>query len=56
MRSMTATGPFANEYIWFLRFDDKGEKITEIVEFFDSKAATDIRAQWAEAGLLESHH
>jgi ketosteroid isomerase-like protein len=40
--STTTVGPYKNEYVWFLRFDESGEKITEIVEFLDSKAAADI--------------
>ena len=42
LESTTTVGPYKNEYVWFLRFDESGEKITEIVEFLDSKAAAEI--------------
>lgn len=51
---MTATspvGPFNNEYTWFFWFDESGEKITKIVEFFDSLAAKELRQKMTEAGL-----
>ena len=41
----TTVGPYKNEYVWFLRFDESGQKITEIVEFLDSKAAAEILAR-----------
>jgi ketosteroid isomerase-like protein len=43
--STTTVGPYKNEYVWFLRFDETGSKITEIVEFLDSKAAAEILAR-----------
>jgi hypothetical protein len=43
-------GPYKNEYVWFLRFDESGEKITEIVEFLDSKAAAEILSRSNEEG------
>ena len=46
--STTQAGPYHNEYVWFLRFDESGEKITEIVEFLDSKASADVLAKAAE--------
>jgi ketosteroid isomerase-like protein len=41
-------GPYKNEYVWFLRFDEEGKKITEIVEFLDSKAAAEILSKVQE--------
>lgn len=42
LNSETKVGPYRNEYVWFLRFDESGEKISEIMEFLDSKAAGEI--------------
>lgn len=47
--STTQVGPYHNEYVWILRFDETGEHLTEIMEFLDSKAAADILAKAAEA-------
>lgn len=32
----TDIGPYANEYIWILRFTEDGKEIDEIIEFADS--------------------
>lgn len=47
--STTVVGPYQSEYVWFLRFDDSGDKITEIVEFVDSKATAEILSRVREA-------
>ncbi|KXT00855.1 hypothetical protein AC578_961 [Pseudocercospora eumusae] len=49
--SMSATspaGPFNNEYVWFLTFNESGNKITLIEEFLDSKATSDLRERLRE--------
>lgn len=40
----SVAGPFSNEYVWFLTFNESGKKITSIVEFLDSKQSDDVRA------------
>ncbi|KAK3706625.1 hypothetical protein LTR37_012634 [Vermiconidia calcicola] len=35
LSATTAVGPYSNVYVWFLTFDDKGEKITSITEMLD---------------------
>lgn len=55
--SLTATtpiGPYTNEYVWFLTFDETGTRITSITEFIDTKKAEDVRSALKEAQLL--HH
>ena len=51
MDSTTKVGPYHNEYIWILTFDDRGEKITSITEFLDTQAVADLRARLKEAGI-----
>ena len=51
----TPVGPYSNEYVWFLVFDETGQKIVSITEFFDSKAAADLLAKFVDAGLLKRH-
>lgn len=55
LSATTPVGPYSNEYVWFLKFDESGEKIVSIVEFFDSKAAAEVLARFREAGLLQKH-
>lgn len=55
MAATSTVGPFNNEYVWFLTFNETGEKIVNITEFLDSKASTDIRAKMAEADLAARH-
>lgn len=46
--SITATtpfGPYSNDYVWFFDFNETGDKIVRITEFFDSKAAAEILAK-----------
>lgn len=53
--SLTATtpvGPYANEYVWFLTFNEDGTKITAVTEFIDGKSADELRAKLKEADLL----
>jgi ketosteroid isomerase-like protein len=38
-------GVFENEYVWFLRFTEDGEKVTEIEEFIDSLTTHRLREQ-----------
>jgi len=52
--SMTATtpvGPYSNVYVWFLEFDESGEKIVIIEEFYDTKAAGELLGKLKDAGL-----
>lgn len=51
----TYVGPFLNEYVWFLKFDEAGEKIVDIIEFMDSSAVKDIFARLESAGGAPSH-
>ena len=51
----TPVGPFSNEYVWFLTFDEAGKKVVDITEFFDTKAATDIISKLKDAGYLGGH-
>jgi ketosteroid isomerase-like protein len=53
--STSVVGPYKNEYVWFLRFDEEGKKITEIVEFLDSKAAAEILSKVQEVRGTEQH-
>lgn len=46
--AVSLAGDYHNEYVWMFRFDDSGEKITEIKEFLDSKATSEIRGRIAE--------
>lgn len=46
----TPVGPYKNEYIWLLTFDESGQKIVNITEFMDTKAVADLRSRLAEAG------
>ncbi|KAF2225385.1 hypothetical protein BDZ85DRAFT_66046 [Elsinoe ampelina] len=55
MTASTAAGPFNNEYVWFLTFDETGKQITRIEEFLDSAATQEIRARFRDAGLLPKH-
>lgn len=52
MDAESIVGPFKAEYVWFLRFDESGGKFTEIVEFMDTKATTDVltRIQAGQGG------
>ena len=40
--------PYVNEYVFFLNFDETGEKITRIEEFVDSGFARDFLAKALE--------
>lgn len=52
LTAMSSVGPYSNDYVWFLTFDESGKKITAITEFIDSKKAEQVRAAWKEAALL----
>lgn len=54
LSASTPVGPYSNEYVWFLTFDESGEKITAITEFIDTKRAEEMRSALREAKLL--HH
>lgn len=54
LSATTPVGPYTNEYVWFLSFDQEGKKITAITEFIDGKKADEVRAALKEADLL--HH
>ena len=45
----TTVGDYKNEYVWFLSFDESGNKIVSITEFMDSAAAKDILSRRAGA-------
>lgn len=49
LTATTSFGPFKNEYVWFLDFDQTGEKITRIKEFLDSQATNDLSSRLLEA-------
>lgn len=56
--SLEATSPvgrYTNEYVWFLSFDESGEKITNITEFMDTKAAGDLLSKLREQGYIKGH-
>ena len=56
--SITATtpvGPYRNEYIWFFTFDESGQKVVSITEFFDSKAAGEMLSKFVDAGIIKRH-
>ena len=44
LKAMSPAGPYTNEYVWFLTFDDSGEKIKAIAEFVDTKKVEEVRA------------
>ena len=50
MKATTPVGPYSNEYVWFLSFDETGSQIVSITEFMDSKAVSEFRSRLAEAG------
>lgn len=54
LSATTPIGPYQNEYVWFLTFNESGMEITAITEFIDSKKAEELRAALKDAGLL--HH
>lgn len=39
LKAETVAGHYENEYVWFLWFDETGEKIVRIREFLDGVAA-----------------
>lgn len=45
-------GPYENEYVFMLYFDESGEKIVRIVEMVDSKYASEFLGR-AEAWMAE---
>lgn len=44
LNAMSPAGPYSNEYVWFLTFDESGQKIKEISEFIDTKKTEEVRA------------
>lgn len=44
LKAMSPAGPYTNEYVWFLTFDESGKKIKTITEFVDTKKVEEVRA------------
>lgn len=55
MTAKTPVGPFSNEYVWFLTFDEGGKQIVNITEFVDSSATKNILSKFEDAGLGKKH-
>lgn len=53
LKAKTPVGPYANEYVWFLTFDETGTKIVKIVEMLDGIAAKSLLDGLVDAGLRE---
>jgi ketosteroid isomerase-like protein len=41
-RADTAAGEYVNEYVWWLAFDESGEKVVEVKEFVDTVMQRDF--------------
>lgn len=52
MTANTPVGLLKNEYVWFLKFNEDGSKISSIVEFMDGIAAKSLLGKLSEAGYL----
>ena len=52
MKATAKFGPFNNEYVWWLTFNETGEKIVKIEEFIDRKAAADLLAKARAEGYI----
>ena len=48
-RADTVVGEYVNEYVWFLTFDEAGEKIVESKEFVDTIMNRDFFPKLAKA-------
>ena len=48
-RADTVVGEYVNEYVWFLTFDEAGEKIVESKEFVDTVMNRDFFPKLAKA-------
>ncbi|GIZ48143.1 hypothetical protein CKM354_001121600 [Cercospora kikuchii] len=53
VKALTPVGPYKNEYVWFLTFDEAGEKIVKVVEFVASLAAKELLGKLEEGKYLE---
>lgn len=51
MEAQTDVGPYRNEYIFLLSFDESGEKLVKVVEMLDSAAAKEVREKMRIAGF-----
>jgi ketosteroid isomerase-like protein len=51
----TLAGPYRNDYIFVLSFNKRGDKVTKVVEFVDSKAALDFTAKIRELDHSSEH-
>lgn len=49
----TNIGPYANEYVWVLKFTDDGKEIGEIMEFADSAYTLEMLGKLAEAAKTQ---
>jgi len=49
----SVVGPYHNEYVWILSFNESGDKITAITEFLDTKAVDDLRIKLADAKIQD---
>lgn len=49
----TNIGPYANEYVWVLKFTDDGKEISEIMEFADSAYTLEKLGKLAEAAKAQ---
>ena len=52
MEATTVAGPFSNEYVWFLTFDENGGKIIKITEFLGRMPEGRLSEKLKEAGAL----
>lgn len=51
MEAEAVTGPYSNEYVFLLSFDESGEKLVKVVEMLDSAAAKEVRERMRIAGF-----
>lgn len=55
VEAATPVGPYKNEYVWFLTFDDSGRKVVNVTEFVDALAAKELLGRLKESGYLDEH-
>ena len=52
----TLGSEYFQTYVWFLDFNEDGNKIVKIMEFMDTRALEDIRSKMAAAGVTAIDH
>jgi len=51
MEAATVAGPYKNEYVFLLSFDESGERLVRVVEMLDSAAAREVRERMGIGGF-----